>query len=105
MFRNLAALIASGVLLNPVVLFGVVLGLIIGVKLDFEQIVALYRNWHFYGLGLMAAVLYNFALATQYKDDGDTLDYAGMVKNSIKSFMMFVLAVAMAVLFVAFFWI
>lgn len=103
MFRNLAVLLASGVLLNPVVLLGVASGLVIGIMLDWNQIVVLYKNWHFYGLGLMVAALYNFVLATQYKDDGETLDYVGMLGNSIKSFLMLMLATVMAVLFVFFF--
>ena len=47
MFRNLAVLLASGVLLNPVVLLGVASGLVIGIMLDWNQIVALYKNWRF----------------------------------------------------------
>ena len=104
MIQSLISLLSSGVLLNPVVLCSVVLGLIFGIKLDFEQILAMYRNWHFYALGVVVAALYNFGLARQYQDDGVTLDYKAMIRHTGASFVLFVFANVLAVLFVGFIW-
>ena len=42
MFRGLIAFVTSGALLNPVILLGVVMGVIMGVRLEFETFINIY---------------------------------------------------------------
>ena len=85
MFANLMALLSSGVLFNPAVLCGAILGIIFEIKLDYVQIVAM--------------------LAKVYQDDGLTPDYKTMLVNSLKSLFGFVFASLLAMALVWFVWI
>ena len=105
MFANLMALLSSGVLFNPAVLCGAILGIIFEIKLDYVQIVAMYQNWHFYALGALVALLHNFTLVKVYQDDGLTPDYKTMLFNSLKSLFGFVFASLLAMALVWFVWI
>ena len=46
MFKGLVAFISSGALLNPVIFLGVFIGLLMGFKLEFEDIVQIYKDYH-----------------------------------------------------------
>ena len=53
MFRGLAALFKSGLILNPMVLSGIAFGIFMAAAVDMAKVFALYKDWHFY---LLAAV-------------------------------------------------
>lgn len=103
MFRGLAALFSSGILLNPVALLALVLGLIEGGKFDSEQLVEFFTSWPIYALAVFAAVLYNFTLARRYRDESETtLDCAKMIVNSLGTAVSFMVINILAVLFINF---
>lgn len=103
MFRGLAALFSSGILLNPVALLALILGVIEGVKFDSDQLFEFFTNWPVYALAVFAAVLYNFTLARQYRDESETsLDYAKMIANSMRTAVSFMVINILSVLFINF---
>lgn len=60
MLKGLQALLASGLLLDPMVLLGIVTGSAFYFGLNSEQITAIYFDYRFYGLAAVVSVLYNF---------------------------------------------
>lgn len=57
MIKGILAFISSGALLNPIILLGVVSGLIFGIWLKLETIKEIYGNYHFYLLVMIFLLL------------------------------------------------
>ena len=103
MFRGLAALFSSGILLNPVALLALILGVIEGVKFDSPQLFEFFTSWPISALAVLVALLYNFSLARCYRDESETaLDYAKMITNSVGTAVLFIGINFFSVLFVSF---
>lgn len=100
MIKGIMALFKSGVIFNPMVLSGVVIGLLMAVKLQYEQVVDIYKNYHFYLLAVFLAASYNLCFKRVYKGRGDTLDAKAIVLNTIGSAVKFIFSSVMAVAFV-----
>ncbi|MDO5387053.1 MAG: hypothetical protein Q4F75_07270 [Pseudomonadota bacterium] len=101
MFRGLAALFKSGLILNPMVLSGIAFGIFMAAA-DMSKVFALYKDWHFYLLAAMWAVLYNIGFQKRYHDGGEGLDYQAMLQNVLGSAAMFLISVFCAASFVFF---
>jgi len=102
MFRGLAALFKSGLILNPMVLSGIAFGIFMAAAVDMTKVFALYKDWHFYLLAAVWAVLYNFGFQKRYHDGGEGLDYLTMLQNALGSAAMFLTSVFCAASFVFF---
>ena len=75
MLKGLQALLASGLLLDPMVLLGIVTGSAFYFGLNSEQITAIYFDYRFYGLAAVVSVLYNFVWRPAYLRGGVSIDY------------------------------
>ena len=74
MLKGLQALLASGLLLDPMVLLGIVTGSAFYFGLNSEQITAIYFDYRFYGLAAVVSVLYNFVWRPAYLRGGVSID-------------------------------
>lgn len=94
------ALFRTGIIFDPFVLLGVIMGLATALSKNKEMYEALYSNNNFYLLILLLAFLYNFFFKKVYKDDGETVNYGLMVWNILLSLVKFVLSCAFSIVFI-----
>lgn len=100
MLRGFLALFRTGIIFDPFVLLGVIMGLATALSKNKETYEALYSNNSFYLLILLLAFLYNFFFKKIYKDDGETINYVMMGVNVILSLVKFVLSCAFSIVFI-----
>lgn len=100
MIKGILAFISSGALLNPMILLGVVSGLIFGIWLKLETIKEIYGSYHFYLLVMILSVAYNFIFNQVCKEHSVNLDYKAMTWNIVTYFIKFVMANALTISFV-----
>ena len=96
------ALFKSGLILNPMVWSGVLLGFVLVFKADLPKLFSLYADWHFYLLALMWAAVYNFGFQKRYHDGGESFDYGVMLRNTLGAAAMFLISVFCAASLVMF---
>lgn len=92
MIKGFLALFRSGVIFDPFVLLGVVMGIFMAFTPNKEAVEALLKQESFYLLILLLAFLYNWFVKKLYKDDGVSPDYLRMGWNVFASFAKFILA-------------
>lgn len=80
MFRGILAFITSGALLNPVIFIAVIVGLVMGVRLEFDEFWAVYQNKNIYLFALLISVLFNLLFNRVFLKNG-RLNYIAMVAN------------------------
>lgn len=100
MIKGFLALFRSGVIFDPFVLMGLVMGIFMAFTPNKEAVQALLKQESFYLLILLLAFLYNYFIKKLYKDDGVSLDYLRMGWNIFASFAKFILACVFSFLFV-----
>lgn len=100
MIKGLLALFRSGVIFDPFVLMGILLGLITALSGNEEAMKQLYNGNSLYLLVLLLSILYNYFIKKEYKDDGERVDYVKMIFNIILSLVKFVVSCAFAIVFV-----
>lgn len=100
MIRGLLALFRSGVIFDPFVLLGIIMGIFTAMSPDKESVEAIYKQNSFYLLILLLSFLYNYLVKKVYKDDGNTPDYLRMAWNIFMSLVKFVLSCALSIIFI-----
>lgn len=73
MFRGLIALFSSGAILNPMVLIGLTIGVILNMIMPYEEIFNVYGDWRIYVLSLFIASIYIILFQQAYKNIGKEL--------------------------------
>ena len=101
MLKGLQALLASGLLLDPMVLLGIVTGSAFYFGLNSEQITAIYFDYRFYGLAAVVSVLYNFVWRPAYLRGGVSIDYQATSVNSVFSFLKVVISSLLVMSFIS----
>lgn len=100
MIKGLLALFRSGVIFDPFVLMGIILGIFTALSSNKEAVEHMYNSDSFYLLIMLLAVLYNFFIKKVYKDDGFKIDYPRMIWQIVLSVVKFVLACAFTIVFI-----
>lgn len=100
MIKGLLALFRTGLIFDPFVLMGVLLGLVTVLSGNKEATEEMYKGDSLYLLVLLLSVLYNYFIKKEYKDDGESVNYVKMMINIILSLVKFVLACAFSIVFV-----
>lgn len=100
MIKGFLALFRSGIIFDPFVLLGVIMGIFTAMTPNKEAVEALYKQDSFYLLILLLSFLYNYLVKKVYKDDGDHLDYLRMGWNIFMSLVKFVLACTFSIMFI-----
>ncbi len=100
MIKGILALFNTGIIFDPFVLCGILLGIFTAFTPDTELMENLFRQNSFYLLILLLSFLYNYLLKKVYKDDGYTLDYVRMALNIVLSLVKFVVSCALSIVFI-----
>ncbi len=103
MIKGIMALFSLGIIFDPFVLLGIVLGFFIALTPDTEILEKLFKQGSFYALLFLLSFLYNFLLKKIYKENSSAPDYGAMFFNMIASVIKFALAALFSTIFVAFF--
>ena len=106
MLKGLQALLASGLLLDPMVLLGIVTGSAFYFGLNSEQITAIYFDYRFYYAdkvcqAAVVSVLYNFVWRPAYLRGGVSIDYQATSVNSVFSFLKVVISSLLVMSFIS----
>ena len=102
MLKGIQALFTSGILLDPFVLLGLVLGGFFYFNLSYEQVTAVYFDYRFYALALMLAIVYNFAFRPAYRRGGLTIDTKRTASNAVLSGLKLVVSSLLMMAFISF---
>lgn len=102
MLKGLQALFTSGILLDPLVLLGLILGGCFYWGLTGEQIRAIYFDYRFYALSFIICLIYNFMVRPVYRLGGFGIDNARTFANVVLSCLKFVLSSLLMMAFISF---
>ena len=102
MLKGIQALFTSGILLDPFVLLGLVLGGFFYFNLSYEQVTAVYFDYRFYALALMLSIVYNFAVRPAYRRGGLTIDTKRTASNAVLSGLKLVVSSLLMMAFISF---
>lgn len=102
MIRGIVALFTSGIMTNPMVLLGIILGSILYFCLDSSQIFQIYKLPSFYGMALILACVYVLGFRRIYTENGDT-DWLETGLSIVASVFKFVLASILMISFISLF--
>lgn len=80
MFRGILAFVTSGALLNPVIFIAVIVGAIMGIRLEFDEFWAVYHSKTIYLCALLISVLFNVLFNRVFRKNGK-LDYVALLGN------------------------
>lgn len=103
MIKGIIALFKTGIIFNPFVFFGVVLGFYTVLSSHQETMILLFKQLNFYLLILLLAFLYHYLLKKVYKEDGNTLDYVRMIFNIFCSLFKFIISCVLSIIFMMMF--
>ena len=79
MFKGILAFILSGALLNPVVLLAVIIGITMGIRLEFNEFWVVYQNKLIYLVALAISILFNLLFNRVYSNG--KLNYGAVLAN------------------------
>lgn len=103
MIKGIISLFTSGIILNPMVILGIVFGIIINVNLKKTEVYDVFTNYRIYVLGLILSVIYIVFFKKVYKGKSLELDYNTMGAYIIKEGLRFVFTVFLSISFFGFF--
>lgn len=102
MIKGILALFTSGILTNPMVLLGMIVGSVMYASLDGSEIFQMYKRAYFYGIAFLCSVIYVVGFRRTYKENGDT-DWTETSLSVIGGVFKFVLASLLMMSFISLF--
>ncbi len=100
MIKGILALFRSGLILNPMVMIGILIGFLAMATLDDVMLKALYTNYSLYLLMLMVASAYVYFFKCVYFEGGYKIDWKETILSMIGHFFMLVISFICSMLFV-----
>lgn len=100
MIKGILALFRSGLILNPMVLLGIILGFVAMATLDSVTLKALYTNYSLYLLMFLIASIYVYIFKCVYLEGGNKIDWKETILSAIGHFLMFVISFIFSMIFV-----
>lgn len=100
MLKGIAALFRSGLIFNPMVLLGIILGFVSMGTMSDEQLHAFYTNYHLYLLMLLIAGLYVYFFKRTVIPNRDETDWKLTSQTIVGHFLMFVVSFIFSMLFI-----
>lgn len=95
MIKGILALFTSGLFFHPMVLSGIILGIVVSSKFETEQIYAFLQLSYFYIGAVILAFIYTIIFAKVYKEGGAEVDMTATalrgIGNSVKLILAFLL--------------
>lgn len=102
MIKGILALFTSGILTNPMVLAGMLVGAVLYSFLDGSEIFQIYKKASFYGMALLCSCIYVIGFRRTYKENGDT-DWTETLLSVAGGVFKFVLASLLMMSFISLF--
>lgn len=100
MIKGIISLFTSGAIFNPMVLLGILLGVLCDVGLSGEEIKELFTDYNLYLLALLVSGLYIFGFKKVYKEDGIDLDYPPMIFQIVWGVVKFTISALLTISFI-----
>ena len=100
MIKGILALFRSGLIFNPMVLSGILLGFLSISALDDTKLKALYTNSGLYILMFLISAVYVYFFKCIYFEGGYKINYKETILSMIGHFLMFVISFICSMLFV-----
>lgn len=102
MIKGILALFTSGIMTNPMVLMGIILGSVFYSFLDGPEIFQIYKKPSFYGIALILSCIYVLGFRRVYTEDGETDWFETLLAIAVGVFK-FVLSSALMISFISLF--
>lgn len=103
MFKGFLALFTTGIIFRPMLLLGVIVGVVAYIKLDDGQLKTLYTDWHLYVLFLIIASVYVYFFKKTYWGNTYQTDWKETSKTMIAEFFRLSFCFAIGMLLASFF--
>ncbi len=100
MIKGIVALFTSGVIFSPMVLLGIFLAVYCMMRMDAEQMRALFMDYRLYVWVAFISFVHVFLFKKIYKDDGVSHDYVAMIISVLGGIIKFVLACSLMISFI-----
>lgn len=100
MIKGIISLFTSGAIFNPMVLLGILLGVLCDVGLSGEEIKELFTDYNLYLLALLVSGLYIFGFKKVYKEGGIDLDYPPMIFQIMWGVVKFTISALLTISFI-----
>ena len=100
MVKGLIALFTSGAIFHPMILLGIVSGIIGYAKLDAEEVRSLAGEPLFYAVVFFGVGVYTVVFAKIYKNGGSCIDWNATLWNVVPNALRYVAAVALTMSFI-----
>ncbi|MBE6444645.1 MAG: hypothetical protein E7019_01105 [Alphaproteobacteria bacterium] len=100
MIKGIISLFTSGTIFNPMILLGIICGIISINKFEPEQIKSVFYSPNIYVLVGFASFLYTFIFKREYKENSIDLNYAAMLFTIFGGIIKFFLAYVLSMSFV-----
>lgn len=99
MIKGIISLFTSGIILNPMVILGIIFGLILNSNLTLSEVYDVFLNYRIYALGVSFAVIYVIFFKPIYKYKSLELDYKAIALSILKESIRFVFTTALTLSF------
>lgn len=103
MLKGLFSLLITGILFNPAVFFGGLIGILAYIKLSIEQLEILCLTPYLYALFFLLMFLYIYIFKKTLKDDCVHIDKVATFKNIFKHFLLMTFSFYMGILTASYF--
>ena len=103
MIKALWSLLVRGILFNPVIFGGGLLGILAYAKLSLNQLQVLLLDYHFYLLFFVLCSLYVYIFKKSYKSNYVHTDWKATILNIIKHFFLMLFSFAFGILLGSYF--
>lgn len=100
MIKGIISLFTSGAIFNPMVLLGILLGVLCDVGLSGEEIKELFTDYNLYLLALLVSGLYIFGFKKVYKEGCIDLDYPQMIFQIVWGVVKFTISALLTISFI-----
>lgn len=98
--RGIIALFTTGILFNPMVLLGIIFGIIIMSTLDNDSIHKLFTSYHFYGLLLIISAICACTFKREYFSGGSRTNWKATLYGIPGQFFTLLAAIIFSCLFI-----
>ena len=100
MFKGLRALFTSGIIFNPMVLFGIISGVWGYANLDAEKLKRLFSQPVLSGAVFLVSLVYSLVFAKVYKSGGAVVDWSATLWNVVAGVLRYLAAFVLTMSFI-----
>ena len=101
MFKGIISLFTSGLIFNPFVLSGIVLGAWCYTSMSPEEIREIFFKDEYYALVVVASIVYVLSFSRVYNRGGYSLDWGAMIMKMLANVVRFIISFALVMSFIS----